>query len=166
MTPHAKELENQPTWLDLQRCKLKDVPKEFWLPAPVIQKQADCVDDAILIVKEAFFVGSEDPHRLDTVVGEVCLRHQDIHHIVEKRLHARERYASFAYTTVKEPYEVWKTKYDNGDHGFSFVSLFDSKYQLVVKVRIWDEHVLWNFFHCETKSANKHRKGELMFSRN
>ncbi|ASI89136.1 PBECR2 nuclease fold domain-containing protein [Vibrio mediterranei] len=165
MVVHAKELDNQETWSDIGLITLKQTPREHWSPAPEILKQADCVEVAIEMVKEAFSVGDNDPHRLDTVVGEVCLRHCDIHHIVEKRIHARERYASYAYSAVIDPFEVWRTMYDNGDHAFSFISLFDAKYQLVVKVRVWDEHVLWNFFHCETKSANKHRKGTLIFTR-
>lgn len=100
-----------------------------------------------------------------TPIGDIHILRDKLSHIVEKRVDARERYVKFALDTLVNPYEIWQTMYDDGMVRYIFIGTYKQKQQMLVVVAPWDGKVLWNFMHTEAKGLNKHRRGDLLYSR-
>ncbi|EOX7388894.1 PBECR2 nuclease fold domain-containing protein [Enterobacter quasiroggenkampii] len=100
-----------------------------------------------------------------TPIGDIHILRDKLLHIVEKRVDARERYVKFALDTLVNPYEIWQTIYDDGMVRYIFIGTYKQKQQMLVVVAPWDGKVLWNFMHTEAKGLNKHRRGDLLYSR-
>ncbi|PSV59584.1 PBECR2 nuclease fold domain-containing protein [Photobacterium damselae] len=164
----AAEIKGQKDWRDYGLDDLRHVPKELNRVAPEEIKRADSIEDAIAVVADVFGLGAEEKEAtISTKIGDIVISYSNLEHIVEKRQDARERYTHYALDTVLNPYEIWKTKYLNGqgkeESRYIFISLYDSKRQIHVIVSIWDQNVLWNFMHSDKKNLNKHRHGELIY---
>ncbi|HBS3584430.1 TPA: hypothetical protein MAF91_005285 [Klebsiella pneumoniae] len=100
-----------------------------------------------------------------THIGDMSIVRDKLAHIVEKRVDARERYVKLALDTLEHPYEIWETMYDDGMVRYIFIGTYKQKQQMLVVVAPWDGKVLWNFMHTEAKGLNKHRRGNLLYSR-
>ncbi|MDF7662862.1 PBECR2 nuclease fold domain-containing protein [Erwiniaceae bacterium L1_54_6] len=100
-----------------------------------------------------------------TPIGDIHILRDKLSHIVEKRVDARERYVKFALDTLVSPYEIWQTMYDDGMVRYMFIGTYKQKQQMLVVVAPWNDKVLWNFMHTEAKGLNKHRRGNLLYSR-
>jgi len=100
-----------------------------------------------------------------THIGDMSIVRDKLAHIVEKRVDARERYVKLALDTLEQPYEIWETMYDDGMVRYIFIGMYKQKQQMLVVVAPWDGKVLWNFMHTEAKGLNKHRRGNLLYSR-
>ena len=100
-----------------------------------------------------------------TPIGDIHILRDKLSHIVEKRGDARERYVKFALDTLFNPYEIWQTMYDDDMVRYIFIGTYKQKQQMLVVVAPWDGKVLWNFMHTEAKGLNKHRRGDLLYSR-
>ena len=100
-----------------------------------------------------------------THIGDMSIVRDKLAHIVEKRVDARERYVKLALDTLEQPYEIWETMYDDGMVRYIFIGTYKQKQQMLVVVAPWDGKVLWNFMHTEAKGLNKHRRGNLLYSR-
>lgn len=100
-----------------------------------------------------------------THIGDMSIVRDKLAHIVEKRVDARERYVKLALDTLEQPYEIWETMYDDGMVRYIFIGMYKQKQQMLVVVAPWGGKVLWNFMHTEAKGLNKHRRGNLLYSR-
>ena len=94
-----------------------------------------------------------------THIGDMSIVRDKLAHIVEKRVDARERYVKLALDTLEQ------TMYDDGMVRYIFIGMYKQKQQMLVVVAPWDGKVLWNFMHTEAKGLNKHRRGNLLYSR-
>ncbi|NWA29570.1 hypothetical protein HX866_32295 [Pseudomonas gingeri] len=165
--PPIKEKKGQSTWLEQGLPDLRSAGPELRAKPPAEVSSGDDIASAIEIV--ARNLGFVDPAirsmTIDTPVDVVTIYHRDIHHIVEKRAEARERYVRFALDTLVGPLEVWRVEYDDQSFRLAFIGLYEAKRQMLVVVDIQDGKRLWNFMHTDAKSLNKHRHGELLYKR-
>ena len=102
---------------------------------------------------------------INTPLGDVQIRRSCIHHIVEKRQDARERYIQVAVDTLTGPFEVWSVAYTNNTHRLAFIGVYEAKRQMLAIVTLESGKILWNFMQCDAKALNKHRHGELLYKR-
>ncbi|GAB3625787.1 hypothetical protein PTE30175_04029 [Pandoraea terrae] len=102
---------------------------------------------------------------LASPLGDIAVHREHLIHIVEKRADARERYVRLAIVTMADPFEVWRVEYDDGSFRHAYIGLFEEKTQMLVIVTHHNGQLLWNFMHCERKSLNKHRHGDLLYER-
>lgn len=161
----AAEIKDQQGWADYGLTDLRQINEQYSAPAPDEIKKADSLEEAISVLAQVFGLGEkEDSAIVKTFIGDIVVKKDNLEHIVEKRKDSRERYANHAFVTVTNPFEIWLTKYDNGDKRYIFIGLLKCKRQMLVIVSIWEDKFLWNFMHTDKKNLNKHRRGELIYS--
>ncbi|WP_313200940.1 PBECR2 nuclease fold domain-containing protein [Pseudomonas sp.] len=100
-----------------------------------------------------------------TPMGGIQIQRNCLHHIVEKRQDARERYAKVALDTLTGPFEVWEVAYTNDTRRLAFIGAYETKRQMLVIVTLSNGNMLWNFMQCDAKALNKHRHGRLLYKR-
>lgn len=124
-------------------------------------------EEALALLEQHMGFGSPEMTVLvkTTHIGDMSIVRDKLAHIVEKRVDARERYVKLALDTLEHPYEIWETMYDDGMVRYIFIGTYKQKQQMLVVVAPWDGKVLWNFMHTEAKGLNKHRRGNLLYSR-
>ncbi|RCL22089.1 hypothetical protein C6A77_20905 [Pseudomonas sp. AFG_SD02_1510_Pfu_092] len=98
-------------------------------------------------------------------MGDIRIQRSCIHHIVEKRQDARERYVKVALDTLVGPFEVWRVAYTNDTYRLAFIGVYETKRQMLVVVTLDNGKMLWNFMQCDAKALNKHRHGKLLYKR-
>lgn len=106
-----------------------------------------------------------DSVTVKTPMGDVGIQRSCIHHIVEKRQDARERYVKVALDTLIGPFEVWEVAYTNETFRLAFIGVYETKRQMLVVVTLSSGRALWNFMQCDAKALNKHRHGKLLYRR-
>ncbi|HCH1122259.1 TPA: PBECR2 nuclease fold domain-containing protein [Vibrio parahaemolyticus] len=162
----AREIKDQLKWVDLDLLDLRRLGVEHRLPCPGEILAAESKEAALLLLAEAFGCVDKAVVELTSKIGVLLVERNKLEHIIEKRQDARERYVRYALATLDEPYEVWKVAYDDDSWRYAFIGMFQTKRQMLVVVNIQKTDVLWNFMHCDAKSLNKHRHGELIYQRN
>ncbi|MHC0466968.1 hypothetical protein JMT66_23825 (plasmid) [Kosakonia cowanii] len=163
----AKALDGLPTFNDLG---LKDLRN---LEAGQRRDQLDEIvagstaEEALALLEEHMGFSSPEMSVVvkTTHIGDMNIVREKLAHIVEKRVDARERYVKLALDTLEHPYEIWETMYDDNMVRYIFIGTYKQKQQMLVVVAPWDGKVLWNFMHTEAKGLNKHRRGNLLYSR-
>ncbi|PIJ55650.1 PBECR2 nuclease fold domain-containing protein [Erwinia aphidicola] len=163
----ARAIKGLNTFKDLDLTDLRELESEFRLdPTPEIEA-GDSVEAAVTLLEK--YMGFTEPEMLivpkKTIIGTLYILRDKLEHIVEKRLDARERYVLLALDTLKHPYEVWETMYDDEQVRYLFIGAYRQKQQMLVVVAPWEGKVLWNFMHTDAKSLNKHRQGNLLYKR-
>lgn len=167
----SQEIKGQKTWLDYQRPDLRSIYEVDGLDTPNILVAGNDAIEALAILELALGFDSEVVQEIEhkTPIDVVKVLRELLPHIVEKRMDARERYTNFAIQTLLNPFEVWRIEYVSTDDGqifrLAFIGVFKGKRQMLVTVDTREDVVLWNFMHQEAKSLNKHRHGELIYSR-
>lgn len=153
-------------WNDIGLTDLRSLPAECRLDSPVIIEQARNQSEALQVLLTEF--GLEDQHdinQINTPIGSIDVEGRHLCHIVEKRKDARERYIHHALATINDPFEVWRSVYDNGTVKFQFIGAFSSKPQMLVIVAQHEKYTLWNFMQMDARRLNKHRIGEIIYQR-
>lgn len=158
---------NQPTWRDLGRPDLRQIPDTARHEAPGLLPAGRTLDQAVGMVADA--VGLREGQAFVTVTtkdGDLAIIHRDrLSHLVEKRGDARERYARYILPTIQDPYEIWLTDYDDGLRK-QYVGLFKGSSDLLAVVRLQrDGSVLWNIMQAGDKKMNPHRVGTLLYGK-
>ena len=98
-------------------------------------------------------------------VEYVVIQRDKLPHTVEKRIDARERYALFIHPTLTNPYEIWRTEYDDGIRS-RYIASFSGDNDIVVMVRVEPNgNIMWKFMQREARRMNKLRLGELIYYR-
>ena len=102
-----------------------------------------------------------------TPIEDVIIRAELLPHIVEKRADARERYANYALATLRDPFEVWLTAYEDGSYRKRYIGVLKSDKDLLVVLRenrdgslVWD---LYNLMQRDAKGLNRLREGRLLY---
>ena len=97
----------------------------------------------------------------------MIIRAELLPHIVETRADARERYANYALATLRDPFEVWLTAYEDGSYRKRYIGVFKSDKDLLVVLRenrdgslVWD---LYNLMQRGAKGLNRLREGRLLY---
>jgi hypothetical protein len=86
--------------------------------------------------------------------------------MVAKEADARERYANFILPTLKQPYEVYLTKYSDGSIRRRYIGLFIGKKNLMVVIKeMPDGNFLWNIMNMEPRRLNELRVGKLIYTK-
>ncbi|MEL0621492.1 PBECR2 nuclease fold domain-containing protein [Marinomonas arenicola] len=162
----AKRTTNQPQWNEIGLEDLRSLSHEHRLHSPEAIEEAESYEGAINILMREFGLQHEsDVRQLKTPIGFIDIEARHLGHIVEKRRDARERYIHYALTTIKDPFEIWRSQYDNDTVKFQFIGTYTSQYQMLVVVAQHDTHTLWNFMQIDAKRLNKHRSGEVIYQR-
>lgn len=161
----ASKTPGQKKWTDLQLPDIRTLDKTHRRDPLEEVEAAETIEAAIEIVE--FHLGFSKSLTsqvcIETPIGKINVQKEKIFHIVEKRKEARERYVLYAIDTLLNPYEVWKVQYDNNTLRLTYIGAYKTKNQMSVTVDIREEHILWNFMHCEAKALNRHRNGELIY---
>ncbi len=162
----AQRTKTQLIWSDIELADLRTLSHEERLHPPQLIEMAISYDEAIEVLMLAFGLShSEDEKTITTPIGPIQIEAKHLGHIVEKRRDARERYIHYALSTISDPYEVWRSEYDNDTVKLQFIGTFTSKYQMLVVVAQHETHTLWNFMQIDAKRLNKHRSGEVIYQR-
>ena len=160
-----KSLGGQLTWSDLGRSDLRspDVPR---LPDPGVLPTAEGVDAALDMMR-SILVPNGTVNIVRTPIEDVIIRAELLPHIVETRADARERYANYALATLRDPFEVWLTAYEDGSYRKRYIGVFKSDKDLLVVLRenrdgslVWD---LYNLMQRDAKGLNRLREGRLLY---
>lgn len=160
-----KAVEGQQTWQDIGRPDLRTpgVPRQ---PDPGVLPTAQG-QDAALAQMARVLVPDGTLNIVQTPIEEVAIRPGLLPHMVEKRADARERYANYVLETLRNPFEVWLTAYDDGSYRKRYIGLFAAVKDLLVVVRenrdgslYWE---LYNLMQRDTKGLNKLREGVLLY---
>jgi hypothetical protein len=101
----------------------------------------------------------------DRLFESVRIHDSSLLHVVEKRTEARERFANFILPTLRNPTEIWATKYDDATVRNRYIKLFPGvKYDLLVIVRVEpDGSIFWNMMQRERKKMNELRVGNRIY---
>jgi SPP1 gp7 family putative phage head morphogenesis protein len=163
----VKAIEGQPTWQDLGRPDLR-APTVTRLPDPGILPAQDSLEAAIQQMNSVL-VPDGVMNVVNTPIEEVAIRPELLEHLVEKRSDARERYANYVLDTLREPFEVWLTAYDDGRYRKRYIGVFSGPSDLLVVLRentdgsiYWD---MYNMMQRNSKKLNKLREGTLLYGR-
>lgn len=162
----AKRTTEQPQWNEIGLEDLRSLPPEHRLHSPEVIEEAESHDKAInILMREFGLLHENDVKRLKTPIGLIDIEAKHLGHIVEKRMDARERYIHYALATISDPFEVWRSQYDNDTVKLQFIGTYTSRYQMLVVVAQHETHTLWNFMQIDAKRLNKHRSGEIIYQR-
>lgn len=164
----AKAIQELVDWKQLGLTDLRVLEAERRNPPMNEADQGNSVEEAIDIVER--WLGFLDPVTevmplSAAVLDSINVERDKIEHIVEKRRDARERYVNLAIDTLSDPFEVWKTAYDDGQVRYIFIGAYAQKHQMLVVVAPWNGKVLWNFMQTYPKELNKHRRGDLLYQK-
>lgn len=162
----ARPKANQPTWKDLGRPDLRDVPESSRLIQPALIEAAATREQAKDVLAEALGVSADNPLRvIQTPVESTLIGYAWLDHMVAKEADARERYANFIIPALIEPYEVWAVDYDDDGIRNRYIGLFKGNRDLMVVVRVnLDGSLMWNIMQSSDKKMNDHRIGKLIYS--
>lgn len=164
---NMKILPDQTTWQDLGLTDLRKVPMIDRIPAPALLAAGRDAAEAEQILADAFGLSAEKKFiDIDTADGDKAILHIDqIPHMVAKRQDERERYGSYLLETLKNPYEVWLTDFEDGLRK-QYIGLFTGKRDLLVSVVLGrDGSVVWNIMQSEDRRLNDNRRGYLRYGK-
>lgn len=161
----ARAKKGQKTWLDYGREDLRKLNDKDLLCEAEIIEGCESTELALDVLKSELLIGGKDFGILTSPLGDVYIHENMLHHVVEKRQDARERYINFAKQTICNPFEIYDVQYDDNSIRRIFIGAFQGKRQmLVIAKKTEDEKKwFWNFMHCDAKKLNKHRSGQLIY---
>ncbi|WBM32701.1 PBECR2 nuclease fold domain-containing protein [Pseudomonas sp. NY11382] len=166
-TAKVAESKRQKNWVDEKLPDLKTLARELRAQAIELLAAAESHDAAVELAAQHLGLGTKDASRvvIRSPMGDILIQRSCIHHIVEKRQDARERYVKVALDTLIGPFEVWQVAYTNGTNRLAFIGVYETKRQMLVIVTLDKGKMLWNFMQCDAKSLNKHSHGKLLYKR-
>lgn len=158
----VKTLDGQQTWKDIGRPDLRspDVPR---LPDPGVLPTAEGVDAAVGMMNSVL-VPDGNINIVRTPIECVAIRPEMLPHTVEKGPDARERYANHALATLRDPFEVWLTAYDDGSYRKRYIGMFNDLLVLLRENR--DGSLAWDLFSLlqrDSEGLNRLREGRLLY---
>ena len=147
----------------VQTCALPILSAK--VEAPPLLEGATTRTQALDTVRGALGMEPGGGVLVETPVEMVMLLDASLPHVVEKTADARERYANFILPTLRNPTEVWATRYDDATVRNRYIKLFSgSKNDLLVIVRVEpDGSIFWNMMQRDRKRMNDMRVGERLF---
>lgn len=144
-----------PPLQELLLSHTKEAPKEL--------KAGKTREDGYRIIKEAI-LGKDSSMFIKTPFEDVLITDEILKHAVEKE--PREKYANFMLETLKDPLEVWYTRFDDGKIRPQYIALFDTPKAMLVSVILGrDGSLVWNFMSTDIPKMNKKRVGEWFWKK-
>jgi len=123
-TAKVAEKRGQNTWQDEQLPDLRTHAREMRIQ-PIEELSAAVSHDAAMKLA-AIHLGLSNAMvnsvTVATPMGVIRVQRSCIHHIVEKRQDARERYVKVALDTLTGPFEVWEVAYTNETFRLAFIN--------------------------------------------
>ncbi|HGA2316451.1 TPA: PBECR2 nuclease fold domain-containing protein [Pseudomonas putida] len=166
-TAKIAEKKGQHSWLDEQLPDLRTLAREMRTQA--VEELAAAASHEAAIELAAVHLGLSNARAHSVTIGSplggIRVQRSCLHHIVEKRQDARERYVKVALDTLAGPFEVWEVAYTNETCRLAFIGVYETKRQMLVVVTLDNGKMLWNFMQCDAKALNKHRHGRLLYKR-
>jgi hypothetical protein len=162
----SKAIKGQKTWTEYGREDLRHLSEEFRLKEEELVEASESIEMAMKVLQDKL-IDKDGTGTIMSPIGDITIHHSTLEHIVEKRKDARERYINFAIKTIEEPYEIYRVEYDDGSIRLAFIGAFQGKRQMLVIAKGMENegNWLWNFMHCDAKSLNKHRHGDILYQR-
>lgn len=155
----------QKTWKDFGRPSIADVPAAHRLPTPAVLDRAPDRITAQVVLANVLGVSKQAPLRVvETPLGEVALQYEWLWHLVENEQSAREQFANFILPTLKSPYEIWLSEYDDGFR-HRYIGLFEDLGYLAIVRLNQDGSLLWNTMRARPSYLNGQRAGLLLFGK-
>ena len=154
------------TWSDMGMKSVKDLKLNTALisKAPKLLEGSKSSAEALTVLRKNLGVLNGERINVDTPIGKVIIDDTLLAHIVEKRTSARERYAKWILPTLKEPTEVWLSKYGENEERKRFIKLFsDGKQDMLVVVSLLNDNSIWNVIPMPTRSIDNQRNGKLLW---
>jgi phage-Barnase-EndoU-ColicinE5/D-RelE like nuclease2 len=165
----ATALPGQKQWdsPDYDRPDLRKIPPEHRINAPSLLPSGSTQDEAVHMLENALgFDQDSVVKRLISPIEHVTIKKSDLPHTVEKRTDARERYGLYLEPTITNPYEIWRTQYDDGSYRHRYIAAFTGNNDLMIVVKIEPNGCLfWNYMQREGRKMNKLREGELVYKK-
>lgn len=159
--------DKQETYKSFGLPRLADTPAGLRLPAPAILPRADTAAAALEQLTNALAMPRTGFRRVVTpdALDDVVVRREYLPHIVEKRDHARERYANYILPTLQDPLEVWLVRHDDEHYRRRFIGMFEEtkNQSLVIVEENLDGSLLYNFMQARDKDMDKQRAGFLLY---
>jgi hypothetical protein len=155
------------TYQDFNRPRVRDLPKNIFLEAPKILEAGVDTDSAFAIILSAFgFSETIKELEIETPIECISINCNLLHHVIEKRLDARERFSNFIKPTLKYPFEIYTREYDTGFRK-QYIGLFQGKENIMVVVNtgIDGKAFFWNMMQTDKRKIDKHRVGELIWAK-
>lgn len=152
------------TYKDFNRPDIKDLDEKHFLEQPEIFPKGQTQEEAIGILENALGISKSKPAvEINTPIETMYIQREYLPHLVEKRDNARERYANYVLQTLKDPFEIYLTEYEDGLRR-QYIGLFKGKYNLLCVVRLnKDGSILWNIMNADNKGMDKRRVGDLIY---
>lgn len=152
------------TYKDFNRPDIRLLSKDMFLPQPAVLVPGKDEDKALEILESALgFDTSKRTIVIKTPIEKVLIKADNLRHVVEKRDHARERYANYIISTLMYPFEIYLTEYEIGFRN-QYIGLFKGKNSVLTVVKVKpDGSLFWNAMNCNTKKMNSHRVGKLIY---
>lgn len=154
------------TWSDMGMKSVKDLKLNTDLisKAPKLLEGSKSSAEALTVLRKNLGVLDGERVNVDTPIGKAIIDDNLLAHIVEKRTSARERYAKWILPTLKEPTEVWLSKYGENEERKRFIKLFsDGKQDMLVVVSLLNDNSIWNVIPMPTRSIDNQRNGKLLW---
>lgn len=159
----VKMVMGQKDWQAHGRPDLRAVPQDQRLPAPALLAGGKTRQEAEEILARAIGLDKRPLIEVATPVSRVFLKRELLVHMVAKEDNARERYGNFILPTLQNPFEVYRTEYEDGWRD-RYIGLFTGKNDLLTVVRVnKDGSILWNIMHADDRRMNKQRVGDLLY---
>ncbi len=159
--------DKQETYRSFGLPRLADTPAGLRLPAPAMLPKAANADAALFQLTYALAIPRTGYRRVVTpdALDDVVVRREYLPHIVEKRRHARERYAHYILPTLQDPLEVWLVRHDDEHYRRRFICMFEEtkNQSLVIVEENLDGSLLYNFMQAKAKDMDKQRAGFLLY---
>jgi hypothetical protein len=163
--------DNQPTYKDFGRPSVKDVKDRTSSPEkfPSIKEIGE--EKFIELLKKEFNLENADYSVFDVADDDKTIFTLDrLKHGYEKQ-DGRERYLSYAKSTLQDPFEVWLSEYINEKGEIelrkTYIGLYKDKDLnediFLVLRQEKDSFVFWNAFERERGKIDKLRKGYLKY---
>jgi len=162
-----RAVPGQRTWRDYGRPDAQLVPQAERRQAPALlpaQPSREAAANAVAIALGMPSDGSSI--EVATPVETVVITRQLLPHIVDKRDNAREQFAAFVLPTLRDPWEVWLTEFEDGRVRPRYIGLYaGSRDTLVVVRRNADGSLVWNYINVNDRRLNAWREGWLAYQR-
>ena len=159
----AKAIADQPNWKSLGLLDLRTFQSAA--TAPEMLAGAASAEAALGTIRTALGIEAGGSVLVQTPVEMVMLNDLTLPHVVAKRTDQRERFANFILPTLRNPTEVWATRYDDATVRHRYIKLFaGAKYDLLVLVLLEpDGSIFWNMMQRDRKGMNVLREGDRIY---
>lgn len=168
-TAVVRPLDGLPDWRAYDRPDLRAVDPAARLAAPGLLPRAPSPGLAQRMLWEALMPDGQEYRQIETPVDAVAVRRELLPQVELAAADGLDRYARFVEPTLRQPFEVWLTPYEDGNYRKRYIALFGGGSDLLVMVREGrDGSLMWEVYRDRPRdrtALNRLRIGALLFGR-